>query len=821
MKRILLLFQVLCVSTILFAGSFKVRVNGTTDYSATVQGDTDAQGRTQYLTSNLKLSVNDLVSFYDVENNKEFYISTIDPYGEYQKFDVTSIGLKCKTEGCYDIYLKLKYEDDIVYIGAGTGCDDNPTNPDTGGDDNYTSSVPSACQDIMIQAFYWDSNQDKAFGNTKWTTLDAQASELAAYYDLVWLAPSAKSSGGVGYHPKQLSNQNSSFGSVTQLKSLISHLHAGEAKVIADIVVNHRDTKSSWCDFYSENFGTFGKFQLEPKHICKDDEVNYSNSGSCKGKATGANDTGEKYGAARDLDHTNPYVRNTIKAYLKWMKSEMKYDGWRWDVAKGFTAGYFNEYNQDSKAYLSVGEYLDGNLASVKGWIDGAGKNSLAFDYPTKFAAINGGIKTGNYSALRGAGLLGAGYAKYAVTFVDNHDTYERGNDMEFAKVSDKYKIMHANAYILSMPGIPCVFYPHWVTYKSEIKDMILARKAVGVHSESPVTDEYVGNQKYECTVQGTNGYLILRLGHNSAYATTPNGYTKAASGMDYAIFIKTNTTPKPKLSVSPAGGTYIGGTTVSMTALHGGNIYYTLDGTEPTTASTLYTTPISISQKNETQILKVFATNAGGQTSVQSHEYITYVPPRTEGIKVSFKKPTDWTTVNLWAWDDNGQLFPTSSSPKWPGEAITDEGNGWWSYTFDKTINTANIIFNNGQSSGTIQTDDIVNVTESTCYIFAGNHEIPTIDDDCNGSGNSINDILIEKEVSLYPNPSKDQFYIETKEAVNSVRIYNYLGALVSTPSTLGTFQTIDVSHLSQGVYFVVIEFIDGEQTMKKFIKE
>src|SRR5208282_987829 len=63
----------------------------------------------------------------------------------------------------------------------------------------------------------------------------------------------------------------------------------------------------------------------------------------------------------------------------------------------------------------------------------------------------------------------------------------------------------------------------------------------------------------------------------------------------------------------SPVGGTFGSPTTVTVSdtnsGLSGFAMYYTLDGTIPTTSSTLYTGPITISS---TQTLKVLAVATG-----------------------------------------------------------------------------------------------------------------------------------------------------------------------------------------------------------------
>lgn len=839
----LLLFCLLCW-TALYAEPYFVRVNGTTDYPAVAVGEADAQGRTQYKASPVSLNNGDVITVYDEGSDAAWAISNLDPYGAFEGFTASSAGITCNTAGCYSIYVKMKYQDDIIYIEAATGCDEVGENPDPDPEPepepepdpepqqpsdyqpgDYTSSVPSQSTDVMLQAFYWDSYSTEAtkakYGTTQWSALNEQASEMAAYFDMVWLAPSAKSSGGTGYHPSQWCNQNSAHGSRAKLEQLIANLHAGGAKVIADIVVNHRGNKSSWCDFWAEDFGEYGQFQLTAAHICRDDEVNSSSSaGSCKGKATGANDTGEQYAAARDLDHTSTYVQDAVKAYLKWMKDEMKYDGWRFDVAKGFAAQYFGQYIEAAQSYFSVGEYLDGNYDLLNAWVNGTGNRSTAFDFSLKFNGLNNGLAKGDLSKLvwmngttpQPAGMIHGGLKKYAVTLVDNHDTFERANGNDFAAIGSKDLILQANAFILSSPGIPCVFYPHWARYKEDIKKMVLARKAVGVHNESTVVVNDYGTDKYVATVTGTNGTLMVKIGSGSGSDVTPAGYEKAASGNNWAMYTKTNAAPAPKLIVNPAGGKYVGGVTVTLDALNATDIYYTLDGTEPTTASTKYTSPIEIGITNTT--LKAFAVGEGGQTDVQTHVYET--APRTEPITVRFWKPANWTTVYLWAWDDNGNVYPGGEDAKWPGAVINDEGNGWWSHTFDMSIEGINFIFNDGKTSGAAQTDDLY-TEESGCYGI--NLETGMASEiDCDGT--ALPQVQAEKTFTLYPNPVSNELHIMAEDNMDGIRIYSATGQLVGQQTIHATQATIDVEHLQKGIYFIQAQ-MGNSLGNSRFIKQ
>ena len=175
----------------------------------------------------------------------------------------------------------------------------------------------------------------------------------------------------------------------------------------------------------------------------------------------------------------------------------------------------------------------------------------MTFDFAGREAAYQQGIASNNYSKLVKPGLRGQNYHKYAVTFVDNHDTFNRadinttdcGNSKDgSSSLNNKELIMQCNAYLLSMPGIPCVFWPHWYKYKSDIKAMITARRNAGIHSESSVS-ETSGSGYYEATITGKYGNVILYLG-SSASKSAPSGYKQAVKGSKYAMYY-TGTMPQ------------------------------------------------------------------------------------------------------------------------------------------------------------------------------------------------------------------------------------------------------------------------------------
>lgn len=828
MKKITTLLTVLLCVVFTYADSFSIRINQTKDYPATPVGEPDYEDRTQYVVDGIALQKNDLITVYDNDNNAGFVVSALDPYGADKNFTASAKGITCNVAGCYSIYIKLKFEDDIIYIEESSKC--SSTGSETGGGTgneggdtsrDYLTSVPAKCADVMLQGFYWDSYKSGTYGSTKWTELQKQSSEIGAYFDLVWLPPSAKA-GGVGYLPKQYSNQNSDWGTRSDLVALIDALHSYNTKVVADIVINHVGNVSNWCDYYPLDFGEYGQFQPDGSWICKTDEVNSANSGACKGSATGNADQGyngyENYGDARDWDHSNQNVQNMVKAYFQFLKNEIGYDGWRYDYAQGFLGKYIAMYNSSAKNYFSVTEFYNGDPNNLSNYLSQCSNSTLTFDFATKFTAFNQGIASGDYTKCKGSGLLGKGKGKYAVTFIDNHDTFGRNTDAEFCGKGNglKYadKVLQANAFILSMPGVPCVFYPHWVKHKSHIAAMILARKATGVHSESSVSDE-AGSGYYRATITGTNGSIKLFLGPSSGYNSTPSGYTLADKGTNYAVYYKTNSAVAPTLVVSPGTTTFkdAAGIQVTMSTIGGTGtaaIYYTLDGSDPKSSSTkkTYTAPITIKQ---TTTLKAYAEAGGKQSAVQTFEY-TYKEAQATPIRVRFWKPASWSGCSLYAWSTDAKS--TTYLGAWPGTALTADDEGWYSYQFAAEIKEVNFIFNDGKEKGATHTGDLYTDAD-VCYSWSGGAE--KLEPECK-QPTAVDNIEQETAIRIYPNPVDNVLYLQSEAKLEQVEIYNLTGELLLRATT--GEKELHVDGIAAGMYILRADTKTQHQTIL-FIKK
>jgi len=507
---------------------------------------------------------------------------------------------------------------------------------------------PKDYSGVMLQGFYWNS-----YADTQWTRLEKQADDLAKVFDLVWIPQSGYCGGqSMGYDDLYwFNNYNSSFGTEAELRSMIATFKEKGIGTIADVVINHRKNVSTWVDFPKETYKgeTYEMFSTD---ICADDDDGATKTWADKNKysLSANNDTGEGWGGMRDLDHKSSNVQRIVKAYLKMLLEDFGYTGFRYDMVKGYSGSYTKLYNEDSKPQFSVGECWDGT-ATIRNWIDATQKTSAAFDFQFRYTvrnAANAGDWTklgqqndGNYPLIS-KNYENASYSQYAVTFVENHDT-EKRPDADQDPI--KKDTLAANAYLLAMPGTPCVFFTHWKAYKQEIANMIAVRKAVGITNTSAYVNMASNKDYYAVQTTGTKGKLLVVVGTGAA-GYTPNGseWKKAISGYHYVYYVS---------DLDPA------------------TIVYPEINTEE-------------EKDGEYAGVPAFCTMEEGERCA------------------FFEAPISWgSQIFVWAWMNNGKGEDYLGT-NWPGVSATklgtaDNGNSVWKWTVTGSVNPDNIIFSGG----------------------------------------------------------------------------------------------------------------------------
>ena len=144
----------------------------------------------------------------------------------------------------------------------------------------------------------------------------------------------------------------------------------------------------------------------------------------------------------------------------------------------------------------------------------------------------------------------------------------------------------------------------------------------------------HIGNGTTTWTISIANDGTATITSTNSSYgsikynASSPRFLNYASGQTAVALYKKVNSSTVATPTFTPAGGTYATAQNVTITcATEGASIYYTLDGTTPTDASTRYTSAITVS---ETKTIKAIAYSQTGETSSVASATYTIAAPLT-----------------------------------------------------------------------------------------------------------------------------------------------------------------------------------------------
>lgn len=574
----------------------------------------------------------------------------------------------------------------------------------------YAQGWPANYGGVMLQGFYWNSYDD-----TNWTNLKSQVNDFADNFSLVWLPQSGKCLGNsqtMGYKPYYYFNQNSSFGTEAELRDLIKTFKGKGIGMVADVVVNHHDT-DGWFTFPAEVYkGVTYQFK-STDIVANDDKGKTAKEATKQGVSLSKNnDEGEDWDGCRDLDHKSQNVQTIIKAYLKYLKDDLGYTGFRYDMVKGFSGSHVADYNKSVGIEYSVGEYWDSN-AKIQSWINATLKNSAAFDFQFRYN-VRDAINSNNWAALKSTNNLmnDKNWRQYAVTFVENHDMEYRSSNEQQDPI--RRDTLAANAYLLAMPGTPCVFFTHWLEYKDEIGAMISARKAAGITNMSDYEVKVSTSAYYAVNVNKT---LYAAVGRLDKMVNPGADWQKVLSGYHYTYFLNKSL---ETAFVDKASGIRDNSFKVKLIAVSkdaSAKLVYTTDGTAPTAKSKQVASGDEITISSDC-VLKVGLLVGGSVKGIITRNYtIQHVEEGPDAFEIPapgytynayFVAPATWKNeVKCWAWTKTANY----TGGTWPGEKCYKIGkNGkqyiyQWCYYGTLTTPPTGIIFSNNGSS---KTDDL-----------------------------------------------------------------------------------------------------------------
>lgn len=104
-------------------GPYGLQINGSRVVDAPKFGEPDAQGRVQYKASCVALQAGDVIKLINTSCDATWMVD-LDPYGSYANFTGGSSAgqITCNVAGSYDFYIKMKENDDLVYVELNGQC---------------------------------------------------------------------------------------------------------------------------------------------------------------------------------------------------------------------------------------------------------------------------------------------------------------------------------------------------------------------------------------------------------------------------------------------------------------------------------------------------------------------------------------------------------------------------------------------------------------------------------------------------------------------------------------------------------------------------
>lgn len=148
-----------------------------------------------------------------------------------------------------------------------------------------------------------------------------------------------------------------------------------------------------------------GRLGWDQRAIVSNDK-NFRGRGNPKGH--------DMFHAAPNIDHTQDFVQRDISDWMRWLRTEIGFDGWRFDFVRGFSGSAVRRYLEEAGSDFAVGEYWDSlaydgptprynqdaHRQRIVDWITAAGTMACAFDVTLK-GILHAVFEKGEYWRLR------------------------------------------------------------------------------------------------------------------------------------------------------------------------------------------------------------------------------------------------------------------------------------------------------------------------------------------------------------------------------------------------------------------------------------
>lgn len=535
------------------------------------------------------------------------------------------------------------------------------------------------------------------------------------------------------YQPTDWKIGNYQLGTEDEFKAMCAKAESYGIKVIVDVVPNHTtgDTSAVSEDLFNAAGGkdklyhTTGTTGIE----------NYSDRAQC---------TLYQQGGLNDVNTENKAFQDYFINYLNQCIADGA-DGFRYDTAKhiglsddpkdeGVTENNFwqrvTTEITNASSIFNYGEVLQGDNDRIADYIKAIGSATASNLGSSLRTAIV--IKKFNLGTLSS---LGVGNDTSAVTWVESHDNY---TNSESSKLTEE-DIKLAWAFLCARKSGTPLFFSR--PYGSTAENMWGTMNRIGVagsyiYKDATVvavnrfrnamvgqeekisnlgSDDSVAviergdkgivvvnaadeNKTLDITVTLADGTYVNRVDNSTEYKVesgklTGNMPARSAIVLYNDGYKELGTSPEVKILDGTSCVFNDEKVSVTLKASNTTEATYSLNGGADTTYADGTSIDITAGSDN-TATLTLKGKNESGSTTM------TYIFTRKQGItagtKIYFEKPDTWgDEVNAYVYDESSSTVKTNG--KWPGVAMTDEGNNKFSYTFEEEWDTGLVIFNDG----------------------------------------------------------------------------------------------------------------------------
>lgn len=274
-----------------------------------------------------------------------------------------------------------------------------------------------------------------------------------------------------GYNPCYFFAMDKAYGTTEEYKQFIDECHKKGIAVLLDVVYNHATGSHPFAKLY----------------------WNSKENKTAKNNPWFNVDAPHPYSVFHDFNHESPLVRDFVKRNLKFLLEEYKFDGFRFDLTKGFTQTPSNEgtaSNRDASRiailkdyYQTVNETNPNAVMILEHFCNLDEEAELANAGMKLWHKMNdnycqsgmGASDGSDFSSMRNSGMPAGGW----VNFMESHDeervAYKQSvyGNLQSAPLATRMKQLETNAaFFLTVPGPKMIWqfgelgYDYSIMYK-------------------------------------------------------------------------------------------------------------------------------------------------------------------------------------------------------------------------------------------------------------------------------------------------------------------------------------------------------------------